>query len=36
MRYDYMDRRDLAPVLKAAQGFVGRTVAKYVFGKATY
>lgn len=34
-RYDYLDRSDPAPVLKAAQGFVGRTVAKYVFGKAT-
>lgn len=33
MRYDYLDRRDPAPVIKAAQGFVGHTIAKYVFGK---
>ncbi len=36
MRYDYMDRSDLAPALKASRGFVGHTVAKYIFGKATY
>ncbi|HKT37088.1 MAG TPA: ATP-grasp domain-containing protein, partial [Ktedonobacterales bacterium] len=36
MRYDYLDRRDLAPALKASQGFIGHTIAKYVFGKATY
>ncbi len=34
-RYDYLDRSDPAPVFKAAQGFVGHTIAKYIFGKET-
>jgi hypothetical protein len=34
MRYDYADRHDPAPAFKAAQGFVGHTIAKYVFHTA--
>jgi predicted ATP-grasp superfamily ATP-dependent carboligase len=33
MRYDYMDMHDPAPALKATQGFIRNTAAKYVFGK---